>query len=65
MLYLYQVDMKDRQTGAKVYLKVPAANTDEATRKVVGMGLFGHTGPYTWEGSGPLYDSKGNRIIAE
>ena len=64
MLHLYQVNMKDRETGAKICLKVPAVNVDEATRKVVSMGFLGLTGPYIWEGSGPLYDGKGNRVIS-
>jgi hypothetical protein len=53
-MYLYQINMRDRQTGEKIYLKVPGINTDDATRKVTGIELFGSNGPYIWEGSGFL-----------
>lgn len=60
MLHLYQVTIQDRKTGEKLYLKVKAHNTDEATYSITNA-LFGHNGPYRWLGTGPLYEN--NKLI--
>ncbi len=60
MLHLYQVSIKDKDTAEVIKLKVKAHNTDEATHSITSA-LFGHNGPYTWLGSGPLYEN--NKLI--
>lgn len=60
MLHLYRVSIKDKATSKIIDLKVKAHSTDEATNSVTAA-LFGHNGPYTWLGSGPLY--KNNKLI--
>jgi hypothetical protein len=60
MLHLYEVGLKDRETGEKINLKVKAHNTNEATHKICDA-LLGHNGPYVWTGTGPIY--KNNKLI--
>ncbi|MDD2400905.1 MAG: hypothetical protein PHD60_01590 [Clostridia bacterium] len=64
-MYLWDILMKDKETGEKIHLKVPGNTVDEATRKVTSIGCFGINGPYVWVGSGPIYDNQGNCITID
>lgn len=64
-MYLWDILMIDKETGEKIHLKVPGKTVEDATHKVTGIGCFGAKGPYRWGGSGPLYDSQGNRITID
>ena len=60
MLYLYEIGLKDRETGENITLKVKARNTDEATHSICEP-LLGYDGPYKWLWTGPLY--RNNKLI--
>ena len=58
--YLYQVGIRNKETGGKMRLNVWAESVDTATHKLTGT-LIGCDCEYVWTGTGPLY--KNNQLI--